>query len=327
MGFGEEDIATLVRLIEHHLLLADVATRRDLDDPATIALVAKAVGDRPTLELLAALTEADSLATGPAAWGTWKALLVRELVARVSTRITLEVAGTEAADRGAQTGADTPGPAFEATFPSAHDLALMAEGRLRVVTDEMAAGITVTIVAPDRPGLLATCAGVMTLHGLEVRRAAAAAGVANMAIERFDVEPAFGRFPDWSRLETDLAAALEGRLLLEARLAQQASDYSRARRPAAARPPETRVIVDNDASELATVIEVRAPDGHGLLHKITRTLAGLGLDVASARVNTLGHEVVDAFYVREIGTALSAKILSEERLEQVRAALLSALAE
>jgi [protein-PII] uridylyltransferase len=203
----------------------------------------------------------------------------------------------------------------------------MAEGRLKVTTESAADGITVTIVAPDRPGLLAICAGVMTLYGLEVRRAAAAGGMPNMAIERFDVEPAFGRLPDWARVEADLAAALEGRLLLEARLAQQASDYARGRRPAAARQAEIRVIVDNDASELATVIEVRAPDSHGLLHKITRTLAGLALDVASARVNTLGHEVVDAFYVREIGAAPPGKVLSEMRVQQVRAALLSALEE
>ena len=330
MGFGESDVATLVRLIEHHLLLADIATRRDLDDPATIALVANAVRDRPTLDLLAALTEADSLATGPAAWGTWKALLVRELVAGVSTYMAAREATGDEQAGSALDGSRTP-TATDAdasvTFPSTDHLALMADGRLRLLTEQAAGGMTVTIVAPDRPGLLATCAGVITLHGMEVRRAAAAGAVAGMAIERFDVETTFGRAPDWSRVETDLASALEGRLLLEARLAQQASAYSHARRPAAARPPQIRVIVDNDASELATVVEVRAPDAHGLLHNITRTLAGLDLDVASARVNTLGHEVVDTFYVRETRNGSAGKIVSEVRLEQVRQALLTALAD
>ena len=68
---------SLVALCRHHLLLADVATRRDLDDPATIDAVAAALGGREVLGLLAALTEADSLATGPAAWSDWKAGLVR----------------------------------------------------------------------------------------------------------------------------------------------------------------------------------------------------------------------------------------------------------
>ena len=80
MGFAPEDVAVLVGLVRNHLLLAEAATRRDLDDPATIEAVAAAVGDRQQLELLAVLTEADSLATGPAAWGQWKAGLVADLV-------------------------------------------------------------------------------------------------------------------------------------------------------------------------------------------------------------------------------------------------------
>src|SRR5690606_23796711 len=87
MGFDADDTAILVDLVRLHLLLPDLATRRDLDDPATIDSVMETVGDRIRLHLLAALTEADSLATGPAAWGSWKADLVRELVRRVDHRM------------------------------------------------------------------------------------------------------------------------------------------------------------------------------------------------------------------------------------------------
>jgi len=82
MGFAPVDVAILVDLVRQHLLLPDTATRRDLDDPTTIARVAQAVGNRLTLHLLAALTEADSRATGPSAWGAWKAGLVADLVER-----------------------------------------------------------------------------------------------------------------------------------------------------------------------------------------------------------------------------------------------------
>ncbi len=81
-GCSADDVAVLVSLVRHHLLLPDVATRRDLDDPETIDEVVAEVGTVATLELLAALTEADSLATGPAAWSSWKAELVEELVHR-----------------------------------------------------------------------------------------------------------------------------------------------------------------------------------------------------------------------------------------------------
>ena len=96
MGFAPADVAVLVDLVRQHLLLPDTATRRDLDDPITIARVAQAVGDRLTLHLLAALTEADSRATGPSAWGAWKAGLVADLVERTDRVL----AGRNGADRG-----------------------------------------------------------------------------------------------------------------------------------------------------------------------------------------------------------------------------------
>ena len=91
------DVDVLVAMVRHHLLLPDVATRRDLADPATIEAVAEAVGDLRTLGLLAALTEADSEATGPAAWGAWKAELVRDLVGRTVPRARRRLASTTCA--------------------------------------------------------------------------------------------------------------------------------------------------------------------------------------------------------------------------------------
>ena len=61
------------------------------------------------------------------------------------------------------------------------------------------------------------------------------------------------------------------------------------------------MLFDNDASDRATVIDVRAPDGIGLLYRVTRALALCGVDIRSAKVSTLGYEVVDAFYVADVG--------------------------
>ena len=115
MGFDERDTAYLVTLVRHHLLLPDIATRRDLDDPATIDMVAEAVGNPVFLDLLHALTEADSLATGSSAWSPWKAELVEELVERV--RLRLGVAD------GAESVHEHGSP-----FPTADILALMGAG-------------------------------------------------------------------------------------------------------------------------------------------------------------------------------------------------------
>ncbi|HZU72527.1 MAG TPA: [protein-PII] uridylyltransferase [Acidimicrobiales bacterium] len=296
LGFPPEDVAVLVAMVRHHLLLPDTATRRDIDDPVTIAAVARAVGDQMTLELLAALAKADGEATGPAAWGAWKAGLVERLVRRVEA--SLEGRPMEA-----------PAP-----LPTEDHLRRMAQGGLQVSAD----GSSVTVIAPDRPGLLSTVAGVLALHGLGIR-SADVASAEGMAVEVFEVEPATGEHPRWDGLRSDLADSLEGRLGLEARLAEKERAYSFGRRPRAARSAEPRVLVDNDASLAATVVEVRAQDRLGLLHAVTRVLAAAGLDVVRARVSTLGHEVVDSFYVRD---SSGAKLTDPGRVEELERAML-----
>jgi [protein-PII] uridylyltransferase len=276
LGFGADDVATLQALVRHHLLLPDVATRRDLDDPATITAVADAVGDLVTLELLAALTEADSIATGPAAWGTWKAELVRELVARAAHVL----------------GGGQP-EEVQADFPSEEHLGLLA-AREQVVLGE---GDRLTVVCADRPGLFSQVAGVLALHGLDVLEAAATS-VEGWALEVFRVESSFGPTFSWDRALTDLELALAGRLALGARLAERVRVYGGDRGPRPA-PVAPRVRFVDDASESCTVIEVHSPDGIGVLHRITKALAELSLDIASAKVQTMGPEVVDTFYVRD----------------------------
>ena len=299
MGFEPADVDVLAAMVRHHLLLPDVASRRDLGDPATVEAVATAVGDRHTLELLHALAEADGLATGPSAWGSWKAGLIDELVQRTAARLS--------------------GEAHESpsTIPTDKHLALMAERRLVV----QAAGGMLTVIAPDRPGLFSRVAGAVALNGLDVRSATAASSDDGMAVEVFEVTPAMGTAPDWDRVRADIERALSGRLALEARLAERARTYA-PRRPAAARPAEARVLFDNDASAAATVVEVRAPDAVGVLYRITRALAEADLDVRRAKVSTLGHEVVDAFYVID---AAGGKVIDAEHLVEVERAILAAL--
>jgi [protein-PII] uridylyltransferase len=299
MGFDPADVEVLVAMVRHHLLLPDVATRRDLDDPATARAVASAVGDHDTLELLAALTEADGLATGPSAWGPWKAGLVRDLVERTAQ----ELSGHHQPE--------TP------SLPTPEHRGLMARGELQVEVED---GV-LTVVAPDRPGLFWRVAGTLALHGLDVR-SAAAGGEGAMAVEVFEVEPAFGTPPDWERLRADLERALSGRLSLESRLAERARTYAGRPRAAAARPAEARVLFDNHASATATVVEVRAPDGVGVLYRITRALAECDLDVRTAKISTLGHEVVDAFYVTD---PEGAKVDDAEHIREVERAVLAEL--
>ncbi|MGH9279853.1 MAG: [protein-PII] uridylyltransferase [Acidimicrobiales bacterium] len=302
LGFEPGDVAVLVRLVRHHLLLADAATRRDIQDPATVAAVAEAVGDVGTLELLHALTEADSIATGPAAWSPWKAGLIADLVSRVA-----KVLAGEAHGDGSDFPSDDEAPLVEQ---------MKATGDLVVQGD----GMSVVLAARDRPGLFNRVAGTLALHGLDVLSARAGSTGDGVAVEKFRVDPVFGGAPNWSAVEDDLRRVLAGRLSLEARLAERARAYAGRASLAAATPARSQVSVDNDASEAATVVEVRAPDRIGTLYRITRALADLELDILHAKVISLGHEVVDAFYV--VDGSGSKLFDADHRREVERAVLL-----
>jgi len=294
MGLPAPDVELVASAVRFHLLLPMVATRRDLDDPVTVKQVATTVRSRVLLELLHALAIADGLATGPAAWNDWKATLVADLVRRVESVLD---------------GDPMPQPA-----PLRDDqLALAAEGAPAATVR----GSEVTVVAPDRPGLLWRAAGVLASHRLTVRSANATT-VGNTAVTVFDVEPEFGDPPDATLVAADLRRMLQGRLDVEDRLDRRA----RAVRPRAASVPAPRVSLIDDASETATVVEVRAHDAPGLLWRVGRALGECGLDVRAARVETLGAEVVDVFYVTDgDGKPLAADDLRRTIAHSVLAAL------
>ena len=295
LGLAPPDVAVLVAMVEHHLLLPDVATRRDLQDPATAGAVAAAVGSAEVLELLHALTRADAAATGPAAWSTWKAGLIEDLVRR--TRALLD---------------GSPPPPAAPLAPWQERLVDAGGFALQAVEDE------VTVVAADRPGLLGLTTGVLSLHRLDVRSASMFARGAT-AVTVCRVAPRFGALPDWTVVRADLRRALDGDLALPALLASREAAYApRPGLPTA--PPAVRLV--DDASEVATVLEVRARDALGVLHRITTAIAACGLDVRSAHVSTLGADVVDAFYVVGPG---GGKVTDPDLRTLARDAVLAAL--
>jgi [protein-PII] uridylyltransferase len=293
VGLSEADAEVIAAAVRHHLLLPVVATRRDLDDPMTLQHVATRVGSRLLLDLLHALSAADGLATGPAAWNDWKAGLVTDLARRVSAVLD---------------GEPTPEPA-----PLRPDqLALVAEGGPAAIVN----GSEVTVVALDRPGLLWRAAGVLASHRLVVHSANASAS-GEIAVAVFSVAPEYGDPPDATLVAADLRRMLEGRLDVEDRLERRA----RAARPRGSTAPPKVTLVDG-ASLSATVVEVRAHDEPGLLWRIGRALGECGLNVRAARVETLGAEAVDVFYV----TDSSGGLLTEpDARRRTVAAVLSAL--
>ncbi|MFD5009786.1 [protein-PII] uridylyltransferase [Streptomyces chartreusis] len=301
IGFDRDDVTVLSTLVRHHLLLVETATRRDLEDPATVRSVAEAVGSQGTLELLHALTEADALATGPAAWSSWRGSLVADLVKRVGAVL----AGDDPAEpEAAAPTAEQERLAIEAIATGSPVLALRAQteppAEDQAPGDPEPLGVELLIAVPDQPGVLPAVAGVLAMHRLTVRTAELSAldlpdGVEGaVLLLNWRVAAEYGSLPQAARLRADLVRALDGSLDIAGRLAERDAAYPR-RRGVVAPPP--RVTVHPAASRLATVIEVRAQDAPGLLFRIGRALEDASVRVRSAHVSTLGANAVDAFYV------------------------------
>ena len=328
MGMSSSQVEDISLLVRQHLLLADTATRRDLDDGGVIEKTAKAVGSAQRLRLLYILTVADGMATGPAAWSEWKATLVRELYRK--TLIALETGEiprrSNAVTRAHQIESYEPSLAGRAeavlsTLPPSYldsapvpdmvdeiRLLLKAPGsgevRYRIDDSSEVGQAVITVCTRDRPGTLARAAGVLALNRISVLRAQAYSTSDGFALERF-----VARMPEkgtWADFERDLVAAYSGRLALEAHVERKARDY----RPPGAITPTVQVI--NDASDDSTVVEVRSPDALGLLYAITSGLSDLDLDIHVAKIDTLGARVVDVFYVRTLwGTPLDEAQVAE----------------
>ncbi|HEX5114500.1 MAG TPA: [protein-PII] uridylyltransferase [Pseudonocardiaceae bacterium] len=278
IGLPEADTETLASLVRHHLLLPHTATRRDVNDPATVLRVNETLGnDRVLLDLLAALTEADSRATGPGVWTPWRSSLVAELAE---------------ACRAVLAGEPPPGPAPLDTDQVALASVASASGRPGVLVAALAVPHTaeITMVAADRAGLLARAAGVLALNSLDVH-AATMGSHGGVAVDVFRVSPRFGELPDPALLREQLARAVDGSLPLAVRLDAKERDYA----VVAGETARPRVVWFDDEAIGAVVLELRASDRIGLLYRVASALEACAADVRWARLSTPGATAVASF--------------------------------
>ena len=299
IGFEEKDIETLKILVRHHLLLSSTATRRDLDDPATIQSVVALIPDANTLELLHALSIADGEATGSAGWSDWKATLVADLVSRARSAI----AGIEVAQQ---------------PILTEEQIELAAKGELRVNLENHASGYAVEVISPDKPGLLSIVAGVFNISRLDVKSARTKT-IGSSAVMYWIVTPE-PHAPEitQARLHQLIADALIDSTDVEERILARAKAY-------ASIPtipvPDPEVEIFTDAATDATVLEVRSHDRPGLLFRIGSAITQSKIDIRSAIVTTLGAEAIDTLYVTE----LTGGALTPERANEVASHLKRAL--
>lgn len=358
LGYERDATEDILFLIRHHLLLAETATRRDLNDEKVIVQCASTIGNVDRLKMLFLLTWADSRATGPRAWNDWIANLVQELFFKILH--TLEggqLATPDATRRARQTlsrvhrdmakNMDPDGleKLLEAMSPR-YILETHPQDMLRHL--EMFRGFQkrraeqdpdtfaleaeekesegcweITFMGKDRPGLFSSLSGVLALRHINILSAHIYTWRDGTVLDRFMVTgPLDPIHPEetWEQIRTDLGEIFQGRLSLDRVLGQKAtpSVLSKSHKPTH-RPD---VVMDTESSDFFTLIEVFANDRVGLLYQITRTLFELDLDIRIAKISTKADQVADIFYVRDLE---GQKIEDEKKLQEIREALLTIL--
>ncbi len=325
LGLDKEEVDTVEWLVRYHLLMSDMAQKRDIADPRTVRDFAKAVQNTKRLDLLTVLTVCDIRGVGPNTWNNWKAVLIRALYRQTARALETgledlnrETRGTEAknnlrealsdwaeADLEVETSRHYPsywqGLHVTAHVVFAQLLIGLAENELRIDlhpdTDRDATRVCFAL--SDHPGLFSRLAGALALVGANVVDARTYTSKDGYATAAFWVQDINGhpyeasRFP---RLRDIIDKTLRGKLV--AREAIKAKDKLKKRERAFT--VGTSISFDNDGSEIFTIIEVDTRDRPGLLYDLARTLADANVYISSAVIATYGEQVVDSFYVKDM---------------------------
>ena len=352
LGLAPEETEMVSWLVLHHLLLSQTAFSRDIDDPKTIFDVADVVQSPERLRLLLILTVTDIRAVSPKVWNGWKATLLREIFARVAEVLEGGLATTDRDVRVARvketvaalladwTEADRE-QFFALGYPGywlgfdpesiIRHARLIRDAKQRnlplvIAADPLPARAVTEVVVytADHAGLFSRIAGALALAGASIVDARIHTLTDGMALDTFWIQDAQGGPLDapyrLAKVSALIEQVLSGKLRLSVEISKAGHMMVSGRMRAIHVPP--RVVVDNQASNRHTVIEVNGRDRPGLLHDVTAAISAQGLQIASAHVTTYGVRAVDVFYVKDV---FGLKIQNERKLAQLRAALIDAL--
>ncbi|MFD2174445.1 [protein-PII] uridylyltransferase [Rhodobacter lacus] len=348
LGLNHEECETVEWLIRNHLLMSDVAQKRDLSDPRTIRDFAKQVKTRKRLDLLTLLTVCDIRGVGPNVWNNWKATLLRRLYSETARAMEhgLEavnreqrtdaakkalreaLAGWEPKDLRTEMGRHYPaywqGLSTATHADLAHLLRGLDNGEIRVDLhpdpDHDATRASFALV--DHPGIFSRLAGALALVGANVVDARTYTSKDGYATAVFWVQDAEGHPYEAARLQR-LRQMIDKTLKGEVVAREALKDRDKVKKREREFRFPTHVTIDNDGSDIYTIIEVDTRDRPGLLYDLTRALASANIYIASAVIATYGAQVVDTFYVKDM---FGLKLYSRARQELLDKRLREAIA-
>ena len=347
LGLKPKEVDTVEWLVRYHLLMSDMAQKRDIADPRTVRDFAKAVQTRERLDLLLLLTVCDIRGVGPGTWNNWKASLLRALYRQ--TRRAMEggledlnreqrgsdakrnlreaLSDWDAKDLKVETSRHYP-PYWQGLHVTAHEVfARLLRGlheddiAIDLAIDEDRDATRACFALADHPGIFSRLAGALALVGANVVDARTYTSKDGFATAVFWIQDADGHPFESSRLPR-LRQMIHKTLLgqVVARDAIKSRDKLKKRERAFKVP--THITFDNDGSEIYTIIEVDTRDRPALLYDLTRTLAAANVYIASAVIATFGEQVVDTFYVKDM---FGLKFYSEAKRDALERKLRNAI--
>ena len=350
LGLAPDEVETTAWLVRWHLAMSHTAFKRDVHDPKTILDFKALVQSVERLRLLLVLTVADIRAVGPGRWNRWKGELLRELY--YATRDALTGAFDERTGEGRRAVAvaelrDHLGWPAEDFAPHAerfytpywlgldtetqarHALlirdATTAGEKFALAThiDEVAAVTELSVYTADHPGLFSRLAGAIAAAGASIVDARIHTSTDGMAIDTFWLQDTerrpFAGETKMKRLRDMIEGTLSGRIDVGAVLLQRPSRLPERAHVFSVQP---RVLIDNKASNVYTVVEINARDRAGLLHDVTRAITGAGLQINSAQITTYGERAVDVFYVKDV---FGLKVTHDSKIAKIREAIMAVL--
>jgi len=347
LGLSPPEIADVAFLIENHLFLVKTATRRDISDEETAVFCADRIKRIGRLRKLYLLSVADSMATGPKAWGQWTESLLRDLFLKTMSVLKNSELATRRTAKTIQRkkeeilnlrkdGWDRTSLSRELDSMSQRYLLYVPVAEImghlalyknlgtrdflwKITKEENSEMRRVSICGRDRPGFYSKLAGVFFLNQLDILGSQAYSWGHNTALDIFHVIPPKDRIFEnekWEKAEKELEQALRDDTFLD-RLHRKIPKTLTL--PAGQIPRPNRVKIDNEISRFFTIIEVFTYDFPGLLFTITNTLYRKDIDVRVAMVGTKVDQVVDVFYVK---TVEDEKVENPARVEEVKNAIL-----
>lgn len=327
LGYSEEEISKVGFLVENHLVMEQVAFRRNLNDAETLNNFARRFESLEDLDLLYLVTYGDLSAVNPAVWTSWKAELLNELYRKCRIMIQDKISGEELlynttyvvtkeitkhsdeiSDDHVQEHIESINDITYTTLFTDEEIARHIEEiqkgiNISVLFKELSSFTNITVITKDFPSLLSKLCGVLTINDANIHDAKIFTRKDGIVIDTFNVTDFRTHNPldadRYLKIKTDFNSVVAGLLQLPQEVAKMKSKWWRIENKFFKRSGQVKIVFENH--ERYTIIDIFSPDRIGFLYHVTSKMNELGLIIYFAKISTKGDDIVDSFYVLDRG--------------------------